>query len=696
MTGIESSANYDNAFMVVPMENPGPPNYEKPKTSTEEDTPKKKETIGSIVTDFGNETTAHGVSRITNASNCLVGLFWLIVLLGAFALFSYQGTYLVLDYLGNPYGTTIDVITKTNVGFPAVTVCNMNRLRRSKLVGTRFEGVIAIDGGISGGDADYSWFFDWSSQANWLDAYLSSGAGGGGGGRKRRAGGSSSIGGGGGSLGGGGGSLGGGGGSLGGGGGSLGGGGGGLGGGGGSLGGGGGSLGGGGGSLGGGGGSLGGGGGSLGGGGGSLGGGGGSFGGGGGSFGGGGGSFGGGGASFGGGGFGTPGGSFSFIDEWFTGFGSTDFQNFEYVDYYDFGDVTGESDWNGFLENSKSEDYSDIINVANPTREELDVLGHQAEDLILQCTFDKRPCNYTDFHKFQNSQFGNCFTYNHGRNETARETSKSGSQYGLHLTLFIEQPEYVGLFSPESGVRISVDDWQTTPNPEDTGLTASTGQATSIAIRKTFIDRLGGKYSNCTDGSDTLFESDFFTYSPLACKKQCMQRNLRESCGCVSDLLLEGEKCSFLNSTQQRCRQLVETLYEDDKLDCYCPVACEETGFQVSSSVAVWPSERYEEHLYSRVAEKNEVAARILQDVETTRKNMARLHIYFEELNYQSVTEVPSWTFESILGSVGGLMGLYVGISSITLFEIILFVLTIFKHCLKTVMCLNKVHPDQK
>ena len=41
MTGIESSANYGNAFMVVPMENPGPPNYEKPKTSTEEDTPKK-------------------------------------------------------------------------------------------------------------------------------------------------------------------------------------------------------------------------------------------------------------------------------------------------------------------------------------------------------------------------------------------------------------------------------------------------------------------------------------------------------------------------------------------------------------------------------------------------------------------------------------------------------------------------------
>ncbi|XP_038061024.1 uncharacterized protein LOC119731823 isoform X2 [Patiria miniata] len=696
MTAGISSGYQNDAFVVMPSESIPLPNYHQNKAPVESkpaDEPEKDQTpktFGGLVSEFADNTTAHGVSRIANASSCIASFIWLVILCAAFSGFFYQGTNLVLDFFSWPYGTTIDIITNTSVDFPAVTVCNMNRLRRSELKGTRFEGVIAVDGGVTGGDNDYSWFFDWSSQGDFYTQFLSSAGGGGGGG------GNSSVGGGGGSVGGGGGSVGGGGGSVGGGGGSVGGGGGSVGGGGGSVGGGGGSVGGGGGSVGGGGGSVGGGGGSVGGGGGSVGGGGGSVGGGGGSVGGGGGSLGGGGGSLGGGSLGggsLGGGSLGGGSLWFSDLGN-DF-NFQYDNYYDFGTVTGESDWDGFLANSKSEDFSDIINVANPTRDELDVLGHQAEDFILQCTFDRRKCNYTDFHKFQNSQYGNCYTFNHGRDEAVRTTSKSGSQYGLHLTLFIEQPEYVGLFTPESGVRIGIDHWETTPHPEDSGITASTGQATSIAMRKSFIKRLGGRYSECTTGEDTEFESDFFQYSPLTCKKQCVQNNMKDRCDCVSDILLDGVQCSYLNSTQQRCRQLVEALYEDDKLDCYCPVACEENGFQTSTSVSTWPSERYEEHLYSRVAPKNAVAARMLQDVETTRKNLARLRIYFEELNFQRVEQSPNWSIDSILGAVGGLMGLYVGISSITLAEIIVFILSLFKQCCRTMLCINKVQPSR-
>jgi non-ribosomal peptide synthetase component F len=85
----------------------------------------------------------------------------------------------------------------------------------------------------------------------------------------------------------------------------------------------------------------------------------------------------------------------------------------------------------------------------------------------------------------------------------------------------------------------------------------------------------------------------------------------------------------------------------------------------------------------------------MLQDVETTRKNLARVRIYFEELNYQKVEQVPTWTIDSILGAVGGLMGLYVGISSITLAEIIVFLFSLLKQCCKSVLCMNKVHPSK-
>ena len=58
------------------------------------------------------------------------------------------------------------------------------------------------------------------------------------------------------------------------------------------------------------------------------------------------------------------------------------------------------------------------------------------------------------------------------------------SHAGLALTLFVEQPQYVGIFSPETGVRVSIHSADVKPTPEDIGLTATTGMATSIGVRQ--------------------------------------------------------------------------------------------------------------------------------------------------------------------------------------------------------------------
>ena len=55
---------------------------------------------------------------------------------------------------------------------------------------------------------------------------------------------------------------------------------------------------------------------------------------------------------------------------------------------------------------------------------------------------------------------------------------------GLHLTLFIEQPEYLGIFSPETGARISIQDPSIQPTPQEIGITATTGMATSIGVKQ--------------------------------------------------------------------------------------------------------------------------------------------------------------------------------------------------------------------
>ena len=58
---------------------------------------------------------------------------------------------------------------------------------------------------------------------------------------------------------------------------------------------------------------------------------------------------------------------------------------------------------------------------------------------------------------------------------------------GLHLTLFIEQREYIGIFSPESGVRLSIHDRELKPFPEDDGLSIAPGFSTSVGIKQVHV-----------------------------------------------------------------------------------------------------------------------------------------------------------------------------------------------------------------
>ena len=122
--------------------------------------PRKPDSVKAAVLDeYSGVTTAHGVPRIITSKSILSKLFWACVTLAALGLFLWQGSLLLFDFQGHPYTTQIDVVTQTEVQFPAVTVCNMNKMRRSAMVGTRFESLIEADGGVNGGDADYSWWF---------------------------------------------------------------------------------------------------------------------------------------------------------------------------------------------------------------------------------------------------------------------------------------------------------------------------------------------------------------------------------------------------------------------------------------------------------------------------------------------------------------------------------------------------------
>nr|XP_054756143.1 amiloride-sensitive sodium channel subunit alpha-like [Lytechinus pictus] len=533
---------------------------------------REKDTLGKSLTDFGNETTIHGIQYVINKENIPYRFCWLLICIGFSVVFIIQGVAIINDFLTWPYSTKIDIVGRPSLTFPAVTVCNANMMRRSRLVDTRFEGLIALDGGISGADYDYSWWFS----SDFVNAYQGSESSLN---RKKR----------------------------------------------------------------------------------------------------------------------SPPESINYDTfSWYNPSADSDFQY--YADNWDA--VSDENDWLGFYRASRADDYSDFVDVVNPSQSELSDYGHQLEDFVLQCTFDRRQCNISqDFYVWQNRYFGNCFTFNSALSPAnlTRTTGKTGGLSGLHLTLFVEQPEYMGILSPHTGAKVSIHHPDVFPFPEDDALELSTGQETSIGIRQEYIKRLGGYYTNCTlDGGETNFTSSDYTYSLSACKKMCYQRHLHQFCGCVDNQFFDTNQipCDVLNATQQWCRQYVEERYLDDDLACVCPSPCTETKYIKSASSLLWPSERYEEHLLRRLnASSNSNAVRILSSSVLSSKNLIRIKIFYEDLNYEFVEMVPVYTIPSVLGSVGGLMGLYIGMSFISVFEVLFLLLRMCKIGVSKLFFRDQVHP---
>nr|XP_054755597.1 amiloride-sensitive sodium channel subunit gamma-like [Lytechinus pictus] len=310
--------------------------------------------------------------------------------------------------------------------------------------------------------------------------------------------------------------------------------------------------------------------------------------------------------------------------------------------------VDGQYDWMGFYTASQADDFSDLINVVNPTKEELTGYGHQLERFLIQCTYDQQPCNASSkFEVWQNRYYGNCFTFNFGTNGDLISTSKTGALNGLHLTLWVEDDEYMGFLSPYRGAKVTIHPQNILPLPEDEGINVATGMATSIGLREEVVKRLH-EMTSCVEengeGTNFTVRNNSSSYTVAYCLKLCFQQSLINRCGCVDGILLNYTHCDVLNTTQRNCLSNVHELYINNNLDCYCPLPCQERNFKKTISSIDWPSDRYVDHLTTRFTGHPDIRRTLIEDEGRAKRNLIRLQIYYETLNNEVVVQVPRYS----------------------------------------------------
>ena len=83
--------------------------------------------VHKVLENFANRTTMHGVPRIIHAESLHARIFWSIICIAAFGMFLWQCAILLNRYYSFPKKVNVEIIQRP-VQFPSVTICNADHL----------------------------------------------------------------------------------------------------------------------------------------------------------------------------------------------------------------------------------------------------------------------------------------------------------------------------------------------------------------------------------------------------------------------------------------------------------------------------------------------------------------------------------------------------------------------------------------
>ncbi|XP_055265645.1 amiloride-sensitive sodium channel subunit gamma isoform X2 [Moschus berezovskii] len=269
-------------------------------------------------------------------------------------------------------------------------------------------------------------------------------------------------------------------------------------------------------------------------------------------------------------------------------------------------------------------------------------MSYSADELLVTCFFDGVSCDARNFTLFHHPMYGNCYTFNNRQNETILSTSMGGSEFGLQVILYINEEEYNPFLVSSTGAKVIVHRQDEYPFVEDVGTEIETAMATSIGMH-------------------------------LICLHSCFQAKMVENCGCAqySQPLPQGaDYCNYQQHPNwMYCYYQLHQAFVREELGCQsvCKEACSFKEWTLTTSLAQWPSEVSEKWLLSVLTwdQSQQIKKKL------NKTDLAKLLIFYKDLNQRSIMENPANSIEQLLSNIGGQLGLWMSCSVVCVIEII-------------------------
>lgn len=288
-----------------------------------------------------------------------------------------------------------------------------------------------------------------------------------------------------------------------------------------------------------------------------------------------------------------------------------------------------------------------------------------------KCYIANNEVNCSDYLSYIMTNKGICITFN------SEETVKTkgpvvawlpGPDDGFSFILNVEQQEDEFPFSFGSGLRVLVHDPTSYPLMEEHGFAVPPGLEVYARTTKSQVQYLKKPYSErdcvATEQLKDYAKHSFgLKYSPESCAIKCTD-DFVKTCNCSFYSFL-NDSCSMYDSVTCALPLLRNIPPETQQQICQtCLPLCSATQYRVHLSQMAFPNEAAVSAMDSvlNTSSSSEL-------VQLLRTDYLRLNVYYESMRYSVTQQLPVLGIAELWSRIGGLMGLCLGASLLTLIE---------------------------
>ena len=300
------------------------------------------------------------------------------------------------------------------------------------------------------------------------------------------------------------------------------------------------------------------------------------------------------------------------------------------------------------------------INLSSITFEELAVQARQpVDDFIQGCYFAGESCGtITEIFEPIFTNLGICYTFNSGKARPLLQSRGTGQRQGLQLVVNFNQPNSTTVL--DIGLIIAINSQSEPPLPANQGIGIPAGRGAFISIKEREIQDKARQ--NCSSDMDlstfNFLRGDYTSYSESACLVDCMYSTIADNCECIGARSFyppDTARYSQLpNCTLEKTCCILQSL----RNNCNCRPACSSILYEAAVSYSSLPAE-----------ELRSLASRLGLPSSLFPNDFLIVSVYFETLSVETQTTSRVYSFVALLSDIGGQVGLFLGLSVISVLE---------------------------